>query len=287
MSALQDSWVGLSPHKLPGFGALAEMVQINIGARPIADALQRMAVACDDPVDLARKFTSDKISDEQVMGVISSFGLHQGQPLRTIRGPVQSVEQSVCLVLGGQVGPMCLRVAELVKQTTPMKGCQRVGRVFGLAHFHRECRDPEERIHPVMKPWRREDHQPTELHMMQYLFDSLPVYLDSHTLPVSTYEMKALIKAFVKKLPGPTNVYLPLDAGSQFLALQVRRELRNVWGSEFDQDDIGPCLFFSAMPRELAVTADQYGQVDRFQRPLLLPKGLVKLAIELCKPRVA
>jgi hypothetical protein len=225
----------------------------------------------------ALKLDGESVPNRTILNLLEDTGTLEMVPMRTVQGPHQPPGQVTAILTGATANWMVRRVQELRWQ---MDGDLKVCRVIALAS-NRLCGSDTELGNQFVQDFVQEyGTVPTERQLLnRIIHDHLNCWPE---VQVTADGLEQQVRKLAQVVPdlGDIQIYVPTNANATFIPLAIRRVLKEEYGEDFDAV---PQFWFSQYSFPLARMPEEAADTARYQRPLTVFSGLVRLLNELHK----
>ncbi|HET9411993.1 MAG TPA: hypothetical protein VFO38_04040 [Candidatus Saccharimonadales bacterium] len=277
---------------IPGFRNLAELTGHTLPDAPSAgdlddiyDAWGKGKLFGDNTQQMIDEFDlGDVIPHQQVLDLLVGTLTLDKIPLRTLKQPVLHVHGSADVLLTGGTANLMQRRLDLLQSCRGRS--VNVGKIYVLASSTRRCSTDTEVGHALVKRLKAKNGlYPTEIEFYQALLKQHK--LDPRSNPPVEFQpggtsLEPMLQEFAMRYRCENSVglFVPCSANSLYVALMV---LRIMHATHPTFGTTGGNLWFAQERIDLATTQDAYDRPAKYQRPLNVFSGLIRLAIELHK----
>lgn len=277
---------------IPGFRTLVQITGHTLPDTPSADDLDAIYDAWgkgklfgDNTQQMIDEFDlGDVIPHQQVLDLLEGTRTLDKISLRTLEQPVLRVYGNADALLTGGTANLMQRRFDLLQSCRGRS--VDVGKIYVLASSTRRCSTDTEVGHALVKKLLAKNGQyPTEIEFYQALLKRHKLGPQSNP-PVEFQpggtSLEPMLQEFAMRYRCENSVglFVPCSANSLYIALVV---LRIMHGTHATFGTTGGNLWFAQESIDLATTQDAYDRPAKYQRPLNMFSGLIRLAIELHK----
>lgn len=287
LSVLQnDSLRAQAAFDLGGVRTLAQMCGVSLSDEATTESVQELFAIWGSEKEFiensptiaeALKLDGSTIPSEQALNALLATGTLDAIPMRSVRGAGKPNGPAVIIFTGGVANWMERRVREAERHIDFNFEPAAVFLVAG----NRVCqKDTEVTNHFVVKYHEVHGRYPTEAELLPIIVRNITGW--EREVEFNDLNQADQIRQLITNKPelAHGNIYVPTNANATFVALQIRRVIREQYGS-FDED--GQQFWFSQDGFALATSPEQAADTAHYQRPLTVFSGLVRLLNELAQ----